>query len=419
MVAKIISGKNIAGALNYNEHKVDQGKAELIGQNGFHKDIQHLNFYDKLQRLTSLTMQNQQTKTNSVHISLNFAVGEQIPDSKLIEIADQYMNKIGFRDQPYLVYTHKDAGHPHIHIVTTNIKSTGERISLHNLGRTKSEEARKAIEIQYGLVPAKQAEFRKTENMRLSKVNYGKDDTKRAISNVVRAVVSTYKFASLPELNAVLSSFNVVADRGSKNSTMYAKNGLLYWALDEKDQKVGIPIKASSIYSSPTLKSLEKKFESNKKQKSTHKASLRTSIDQVMKAKASPAGFRQALSSKGIDVMFRRNEESRLYGVTFIDHNTKSVFNGSDLGKSYSANALSQWFSNTKTIHSERNTSKQNHPVPAPFEGYQRNVIPFSSGSKTVLDDLMKVDPQNDSLPEGMFQNKRKKKRKRSLLNSH
>src|SRR5690606_35442323 len=118
MVAKIIRGKNIAGALNYNEHKGRQGKAELIGQNGFHKDIQHLNSYDKLQRLTSLTMRNQQAKTNSVHISLNFAVGEKIPESKLIEIADQYMNQIGFRDQPYLVYAHKDAGHPHIHIVT-------------------------------------------------------------------------------------------------------------------------------------------------------------------------------------------------------------------------------------------------------------------------------------------------------------
>src|SRR5690606_33617998 len=354
------------------------GKAELIGQNGFHKDIQHLNFYDKLQRLTSLTMQNQQTKTNSVHISLNFAVGEQIPDSKLIEIADQYMNKIGFRDQPYLVYTHKDTGHPHIHILTTNIKSTGERISLHNLGRTKSEEARKAIEIRYGLVPATQAECRKTENMRLSKANYGKDDTKRAISNVVRAVVSTYKFASLPELNAVLSSFNVVADRGSKNSTMYAKNGLLYWALDDKGRKVGIPIKASSIYSSPTLKSLERKFESNKKQKGTQKDQLRSSINQVMKAKASPAGFQQALSSRGSQVLFRRNEEGRLYGVTFIDHNTRSVFNGSDLGKTYSANALSKWFGKTNAIHSEYITSKQNHPVPARFEGYHRNSIPFS-----------------------------------------
>src|SRR5690554_4268129 len=285
MVAKIISGKNIAGALNYNEHKVDQGKAELIGQNGFHKDIQHLNFYDKLQRFTNLAMRNQRSKTNSVHISLNFAVGEQIPDSKLIEIADQYMNEIGFRDQPYLVYAHKDAGHPHIHIVTTNIKSTGERISLHNLGKTKSEEARKAIEIQYGLIPAKQAQLQKAENQRFSKVIYGKDDTKRAISNVVRGVVSTYKFASLPELNAALSCFNVVADRGSKDSTMYAKNGLLYWALDDKGRKVGIPIKASSIYSSPTLKSLERKFGLNKKQKSPQKDQLRTSIDWVMKAK--------------------------------------------------------------------------------------------------------------------------------------
>src|SRR5690606_17840337 len=283
-------------------------------------DLQHLNFYDKLQRFTNLAMRNQRSKTNSVHISLNFAVGEQVPDSKLIKIADQYMNKIGFQDQPYLVYAHKDAGHPHIHIVTTNIKSTGERISLHNLGRTKSEEARKAIEIQYGLIPAKQSEPRKAETQRFSKVIYGKDDTKRAISNVVRGVVSTYKFSSLPELNAALSCFNVVADRGSKNSTMYTKNGLLYWVLDEKGQKVGIPIKASSIYSSPTLKNLQRKYESNKKQKGTQKDQLRTSIDQVMKAKASPAGFQRALSSKGIDVLFRRNEEGRLYGITFIDH---------------------------------------------------------------------------------------------------
>src|SRR5690606_38178624 len=198
-------------------------------------------------------------------------------------------------------------------------------------------------------------------------------------------VVGTYKFSSLPELNAALSCFNVVADRGSKNSTMYAKNGLLYWALDEKGRKVGIPIKASSIYSSPTLKNLERKFESNKRQKGTHKDQLRASIDLVMKAKASPAGFQQALSSKGINVLFRRNEEGRLYGITFIDHNTRSVFNGSDLGKSYSANALSQWFGKEKAIHLEYTTTKQNHPVQVRFEGYKRNDIPSSSDSRNVL----------------------------------
>ena len=38
------------------------------------------------------------------------------------EIADEYMQKIGFGEQPYLLYQHNDAGHPHIHIVTTTLK---------------------------------------------------------------------------------------------------------------------------------------------------------------------------------------------------------------------------------------------------------------------------------------------------------
>jgi hypothetical protein len=48
------------------------------------------------------------------------------------------MDKIGFGDQPYLVYRHLDAGHPHIHIVTKTLSimgreyhsTTSEKISL-------------------------------------------------------------------------------------------------------------------------------------------------------------------------------------------------------------------------------------------------------------------------------------------------
>ncbi len=52
---------------------------------------------------------------------------------KLKEVAETYMTKIGFAEQPYLVYSHHDAGHPHLHIVTTNIQNTGKRIELHNM----------------------------------------------------------------------------------------------------------------------------------------------------------------------------------------------------------------------------------------------------------------------------------------------
>lgn len=64
------------------------------------------------------------------------------------------MQGIGFGNQLFLVYEHTDAGHPHIHILSTNVKPNGERISLHNLGRTKSEDTRKFIEKEFGLIAA-------------------------------------------------------------------------------------------------------------------------------------------------------------------------------------------------------------------------------------------------------------------------
>lgn len=412
MVAKIISGKNINGALNYNEKKVEQGKAELIWQSGFHKDIQHMNFYDKLQRFNDLTMRNERTKTNAVHISLNFAVGEKIHEAKLIQIANQYLDQIGFGNQPYLVYLHKDAGHPHIHIVTTNIKPTGERISLHNLGRTKSEEARKSIETQYGLVCADHKELKKEQSPILTKVKYGKDDTKRSISNVVRGIVDSYNYTSIPELNAVLSKYNVQADRGHKGSTMFAKNGLLYWSLDNNGAKVGVPIKASSIYGSPTLKNLERKFESNRAIRNQHKEQLKNRIDRVLKTDASPAGFQQALSSKGIDVVFRRNDQGRLYGVTYVDHDSKTVFNGSDLGKAYSANALSQNFLQVETTRQQHQSSEGTNTHTMQFSSFSRTPVSNALHSNSLLEGLLRTDPHEEALPEGMFKNKRKKKRK-------
>ena len=74
---------------------------------------------------------------------MNFPPAEKLEQNKHQEIAAVYMVKIGFKEQPYLVYEHLDAGHPHIHIVSTNIQQDVKRISLHNLGKIQSENARK------------------------------------------------------------------------------------------------------------------------------------------------------------------------------------------------------------------------------------------------------------------------------------
>ena len=45
-----------------------------------------------------------------------------------------------------------------------------------------------------------------------------------------------------------------------------------------------------------------------------------------------------------VDLVLRRNESGRIYGVTFIDHTSRTVLNGSRLGKELSANVLEARF---------------------------------------------------------------------------
>jgi len=58
----------------------------------------------------------------------------------------------------------------------------------------------------------------------------------------------------------------------------------------------------------------------------------------------SKEAFTELLRERGIDTVFRTNDEGRIYGVTFIDHNNKEVYNGSRLGKEFSANVFEKLF---------------------------------------------------------------------------
>ena len=126
MVARINKSSSLKTSLNYNEQKVRQDVAELILAENYFKDAQHLNFQEKFFMLEHQAKLNERVKANSVHISLSFDPQEKLTKEKLQDIAKSYMDQIGFGIQPYLVYQHHDAGHPHMHIVTTNITTEGK-----------------------------------------------------------------------------------------------------------------------------------------------------------------------------------------------------------------------------------------------------------------------------------------------------
>lgn len=344
MVAIIKTGHSIRAMLNYNENKIKEGKAECIGQGNYPVDAEKLTYAMKLNRLEKQCKLNENVKRQTVHISLNFDPSEaSLPKEKLLEIAESYMDKIGLGNQPYLIYQHHDAGHPHIHITSINIEDNGNRIAMHNIGKDRSEPARKEIEQAFNLVKAEnQKKIEYKPDPVSVRVQYGKSETKKAIENVLNFVVHNYKYTSLPELNAVLKLYNAEADKGNENSKVAKHNGLLYHALDNKGNRVGVPIKASSFFNKPTLKNLEKRFTVNEIKRQPDKSRIKVAIDSAFlngKIIILPQLIKQ-LQREGIDTVLRQNAKGLVYGVTFVDHKTKSVYNGSNIRKEYSAKGL-------------------------------------------------------------------------------
>lgn len=419
---------SLRNALNYNEHKVKAGLAVCLEAGFYPVEPVDMNFYQKLRRLEMLTELNQRTKVNSVHISLNFDPSEKLSDALLKEISELYLDKIGFGGQPYLLYKHEDAGHPHLHLVTTNIKPDGRAIHLHNLGKLKSEPARKEIEVLYGLVKAEESKLQRSNQLKpvsAARVIYGKSETKRAIGNVLQSVLPLYKYASLPELNAVLRQYNIVADRGEESSRIFKHSGLVYRVLDEQGNKVGVPIKASLFFDRPTLKSLEQRFEKNRVLKDDAKAKLRikNAVDLYFLGKIkSFAGLVTALKDQGIDVVLRRNEEGVIYGLTYVDHQTKFVFNGSALGKAYSANAIRERCLNTAASEGKKQDGKMDQRIGGYGHGRRFEKRDFGSEVNTGegqnadlsrLTDALLVD--GDQLAGMDWQLKRARRKKRKL----
>ncbi len=345
MVAIIKTGHSIRNILNYNENKVKQADAVCIGEGNYPMDVDKMNFDMKLNRLSRQAALNGNVSRNSVHISLNFDPSEaSLPKEKLMDIANSYMDKIGFGSQPYLVYQHHDAAHPHIHIVSIKITEDGSRIDTQNIGRNQSEAARKEIEKSFGLVVAqgrRKAKDYELQPISVNKVQYGRIQSKKAISNVLSAVLNQYKFSSLPELNAVLGLYNVMADRGSENSRMFRGNGLVYRILGSDGKPVGVPIKASDFYNRPTMAFLQDKFTANKSGQLPLRSRVRHTIDlALLNQKPTIAALTAMLAKEGVAIVLRKNEQGRLYGITYVDHVNKCVFNGSSLGKAYSAKAI-------------------------------------------------------------------------------
>lgn len=345
MVAKISYGSSLYGALAYNGEKVNEGVARILETNkvfcpadGGH-DITAC-----MQDFLAYMPSQVRTKKPVIHISLNPHPDDKLSDEQFSAIALEYIEKMGYGNQPFVIYKHEDIDRHHLHIVTLAVDEQGKKINDGN-NFYKSKHITREMEQRYGLYPADKKQFK--EAFRLQKVRIEEGNLKKQLASVIKPAAKFYHCPSFKEYRALPSTYNICVEE--VKGEMYGKpyNGLVYFATDDKGKKVGNPFKASLFGKAVGYEALQNRFKASKeKLKEKHLApNTKAVVAGALKCSATREDFRENLHRKGIDVLFRENEQGRLYGVTFIDHNNGCVVNGSRLGKELSANAVAEWFS--------------------------------------------------------------------------
>lgn len=347
MVAKISHGASLYGALAYNHEKVEKGIADILSGNRMISD--RLGTPSEDIRLALLSFENyllanRNTEKPVLHIALSPAPEDKLTDEQLAELAEKYMQKMGYGNQPYIVYKHGDTHNPHIHIVSVCVDEQGKKIS-DSYEHRRSMNACRELEIDFGLRNGADMEERNLK-AELKKVQAVGGDIRHQIGNTLKAVLESYRFQTFGEYSALLSTLNIEAKqvRGEYKGEPYT--GIIYSATDDSGKVVSPPFKSSRFGKRFGNERLEKRMLLHTKNFKDGKwaPSIQGQVAYAMQQARSRKELVAMLEKDRIDVVFRENEQGRIYGVTFINHNQREVFNGSRMGKEFSANVFNELF---------------------------------------------------------------------------
>ena len=417
MIAKIGKGSNMYGAILYNQQKVEAENGAVLLLNKIPDTIDgkySVAYFNKC--FEPYLSANIKTEKTVRHISLNPDPKDKVSDEQFTKMAQEYIERMGYENQPYIVFKHTDIDRTHIHIVSTCVGIDGKKIP-DDYDHKRSMAICRDLETKYNLHKVTENKQQQTDKI-FKKVEQQKGDIKSQIASVVRHLPKYYQYTSLGTYNALLSFFNITAEeiKGERNGE--AVHGLVYFAINEKGEKVSNPFKASLFGKHAGLDGLQQHFEKSKEQMKNNpvRAVLKNTIELAIHTTNSETEFKKQLAEQNIYTFVRRNESGRIYGITFIDNGSRTVWNGSQLDRSLSANFFNEWWNNGNKpdLQESNNTiSNANEIENQPT----KDLFKFSSQEHSQNSDLglfnLLANTQSEDFEEEQFAKRMKKKMRR------
>ena len=299
MVIKIHQVAHTENALRYNEKKVREGVATFfdsrntVSVNPFMYDEKH-----RLKILADIEKVNPRIKNKCLHISFNPSVTDMLKlDDKTIRTEiEKLMEHLGYGNQPYFVYKHKDIERVHYHIVATRIdRETGRKIK-DNFEREKVKRFIQQLEQRHELVQTPNKEQNFSFNARSRNI-------KQNLENLFKHLNQIPEITSKEMYNEALKLFNVEIRKSGR--------GHIVVVTDDFGNPIRYPIRLSNFKDGPKFFYVEKlKQDINIISKENHDVLSKIQFDRIIKSLVLKEIYYSQIFNNKID--YQSNKQFRL-----------------------------------------------------------------------------------------------------------
>lgn len=228
-IAKVGSTGSSAGAIAYvlSENKEATKQPEILaGSFGTQAEIKkEFEIYNQL---------NSRVKNQATHISVSFALGERVEAAKKIEFAEKLLEKLDFKNVPFLVVEHQDKEYEHFHIIAGRIRDDGTTVKEWQIAE-RTIEATKELEKTFGL---EQVEYTKSGDRRIKSSEYKQmertnelsvmAEAKLAIDEVLKDRPTTRRFVESIQQSGFDVRPNISESTGRMNGFSFKKGAIKF-----------------------------------------------------------------------------------------------------------------------------------------------------------------------------------------------
>lgn len=323
--------------VDYNEKKVAEGVAELVKMKNF-GPLEQYQFHasDTVKKyLQKIADRNDRVQHPQLHMMVSYP-GEPKEEEKqkLLKDFEETLDKLGYKDQPVLIYAHNDTDHWHLHAVSVRVQQgTGRWIN----NSFEGVRARQHLDDIRGVEHDKALD---------KMLNYN-FTSKEQFQHILRA--NGYHFQengdSLNVYRACQLVFGVsvseIEETAEANKLKNKKNRKEQ--LDRVRQVRAIISKyrdksLNAIVDVPELKKTKRgKIHTVAPTKAEVKRAKFQGSDGLELSDLKKAQFKKFLAdlkrTAGVELIFHRNKDGKVRGYSVIDNAKGNIFNGSDIMK--------------------------------------------------------------------------------------